>query len=260
MKLFLFIFLLFHFLVFSCKNTTNPIELENKLYITVKDSTGHYVKDAGLHFFYDYCGFRNVYTKKYNSYSYNSLADSTEPVILPKYYLLEQNYPNPTDHFTVIGFAIPKETFIRLEVVDRNDSTKIMKTLKTSLLAPGRYSVNWNGRDENGVYVPNNIYKYRLITDSLSLTKNLFIDDVFPEFSKTTPIARSNIKGEIIVDYDVFPIGISTPYLDEQGNLLGTITIPNEISLIVTKGDFTSSVKKVTIDDNQPMELSFIIK
>ena len=66
---------------------------------------------------------------------------------VPEGFNLEQNYPNPFNPSTVIPFSINKDGFIELSVF--NILGQKVRTLIRSPYTAGRYSVIWNGFDDN---------------------------------------------------------------------------------------------------------------
>ena len=69
---------------------------------------------------------------------------------LPKAFTLEQNYPNPFNPSTMIGFNLPVESAVRLEVY--NVLGQRVAILRDGPLGPGFHQVEWNQRIDSGVY------------------------------------------------------------------------------------------------------------
>jgi len=87
---------------------------------------------------------------------------------VPEEYALFENYPNPFNPSTTIKFAVPEESFIRLEVY--NTLGERVNTLVAETLTAGIYSVDWNGTDlSSGVYI------YRLQAGSFVETKKMML-------------------------------------------------------------------------------------
>jgi hypothetical protein len=64
--------------------------------------------------------------------------------------------PNPFRGRTVISYDLPKAGWISLRVCDA--AGRIVRTLVKVRLEPGRYTVNWDGRAENGAPALPGIY------------------------------------------------------------------------------------------------------
>lgn len=79
----------------------------------------------------------------------------------PPEFSLEQNDPNPFCGTTVIRFALPEVFHARLEVRTTDDAATV-RLLIEGLLMAGLYSVEWDGKDDDGVSVPDGDYPYRL--------------------------------------------------------------------------------------------------
>ncbi len=89
-------------------------------------------------------------------------------VSIPSDFKLYQNYPNPFNPSTTIKFAIPKESYTKLEIF--NILGEKVTTLVSEMLSPGAYKYKWDaGRYSSGVYF------YRIIADSFIQTKKLLL-------------------------------------------------------------------------------------
>ncbi|MDH3252099.1 MAG: T9SS type A sorting domain-containing protein [Ignavibacteria bacterium] len=94
--------------------------------------------------------------------------------ILPKEFRLAQNYPNPFNPSTSIGFTLPRESHILLEVYSVLGEK--VATLENGRLGPGVYTRQWN---PGGMHtsVASGVYLYRLIVDGspLQTRKMMFL-------------------------------------------------------------------------------------
>jgi len=70
------------------------------------------------------------------------------------------NHPNPFNAQTVVSFALPKTSFVKLEVY--NTLGQRVRTLVDAPMKAGKHSAIWDGRDEEGNDVASGIYLYRL--------------------------------------------------------------------------------------------------
>jgi uncharacterized repeat protein (TIGR02543 family) len=73
---------------------------------------------------------------------------------------LAQNDPNPFTTSTTIGFSLPVACNVTLEVHDAAD--QLMRTLISGEMAPGQYSVNWDGNDQFNRPVAAGDYFYKI--------------------------------------------------------------------------------------------------
>ncbi len=111
---------------------------------------------------------------KYRVYAYNLATQSNySPVLtidvivsvddgtsLPNDFSLSQNYPNPFNPSTIIKFAIPVESNVRLILY--NALGEKVRELVNGVYSPGNYSVNFNGTG-----LSSGIYYYSLSAESL---------------------------------------------------------------------------------------------
>jgi len=86
----------------------------------------------------------------------------------PEDFSLSQNYPNPFNPSTKIQFALPKESFTKLEIF--NAIGEKVSTLVSENLSAGIYEYEWNAKE-----LSSGIYFYRLITDKFSGIKKMIL-------------------------------------------------------------------------------------
>jgi len=103
----------------------------------------------------------------------NVPVGSTGPGPLPSMFELSQNRPNPFNPTTTIDFYIESQSDVRLEVF--NVLGQLVKTLVDRSMAPGQYSVVWDGTDTNGARMASGVYLYRLKSGDASLTKKMVL-------------------------------------------------------------------------------------
>ncbi len=84
----------------------------------------------------------------------------------PNKYVLHQNFPNPFNPSTKIGFEIPELenktpdlTIVIFDLLGRK-----VKVLYKGEIAPGTYEIEWNGLNETNQQVPSGVYVYQLIS------------------------------------------------------------------------------------------------
>jgi len=102
--------------------------------------------------------------------------DETE--ILPtasKYLVLNNNYPNPFSQYTTIKFEVKNSnTLVSLFIYDSKGNC-IKKLIENSKYSEGTHNVNWNVKDENGGFVQQGIYFYKLISNGEMLVKKAIV-------------------------------------------------------------------------------------
>lgn len=101
---------------------------------------------------------------------YDTLASVTSVEIIedltPDNFILSQNYPNPFNPSTTIEFAIPEQSFVKLEVF--NMLGEKIATLVSEELNTGSYKYDWSAGN-----LPSGIYLYRLQTADFSTSKKM---------------------------------------------------------------------------------------
>jgi hypothetical protein len=91
--------------------------------------------------------------------------------VIPTSYALEQNYPNPFNAGTVISFALPQSSHVKIAIYNVLGQT--VKTLADEQMEPGIQRVSWDGRDDNGLSAASGVYFYRISANSFTATKKM---------------------------------------------------------------------------------------
>ena len=103
----------------------------------------------------------------------NAVEEIESPEV-PQSYSLSQNYPNPFNPETRIEFALPRASFVTIEIY--NILGARIKTLVPERLSSGFKAVTWYGMDENVQPVPSGVYFYKFEADSfIEAKKMLFL-------------------------------------------------------------------------------------
>ncbi len=94
-------------------------------------------------------------------------------VQIPQDMELAQNFPNPFNPETRIGFSIPESQQVRLTVY--NILGQVVKELVNENLAAGSYKYSWNGTDQLGRKVASGIYLYSLEAGNQKLVRKMLL-------------------------------------------------------------------------------------
>jgi len=90
---------------------------------------------------------------------------------LPTTFALYQNHPNPFNPITTIRYDLSEDGPVSIIIYDLMG--REIKTLVKQVSAPGRYSVNWNGRNQWGKQIASGMYFYRMETPKFQSVKKL---------------------------------------------------------------------------------------
>ena len=102
-----------------------------------------------------------------------TVASTDRGSILPDEYALFQNYPNPFNPSTQIVFDVPAAEFVTLRVY--NLLGQDVETLINKSMAPGRYTIEWNGNDMLNNEVASGVYFYELRGKSFITRKKMLL-------------------------------------------------------------------------------------
>lgn len=92
---------------------------------------------------------------------------------VPADYALYQNYPNPFNASTVIAYALPQVSTVRLQIF--NPQGQLVRTLLHAAQPAGNHSTQWNGKDENGAAAASGVYFVELQAGARRLTKKIIL-------------------------------------------------------------------------------------
>jgi photosystem II stability/assembly factor-like uncharacterized protein len=87
---------------------------------------------------------------------------------MPQHPSLSQNYPNPFDHTTNIGFKISEIELVSLKIY--NIDGKLVTVLVNEGMMPGSYEVSWDAKN-----YPDGVYFYRLEVGSFAQSRELVL-------------------------------------------------------------------------------------
>jgi len=102
-------------------------------------------------------------------------TDIDEPMadVLPNDFALGQNYPNPFNPTTSIEYNVADAANVSIRIY--NVLGQQVRTLVNGQMSPGRYTVQWDARDEAGQSMPSGLYIYRMEAGSFSQTRSLVL-------------------------------------------------------------------------------------
>ncbi|MEA2062177.1 MAG: PQQ-binding-like beta-propeller repeat protein [Gemmatimonadota bacterium] len=94
---------------------------------------------------------------------------------LPRAFSLYQNFPNPFNPATTIGFEVPADRLTRVSLKVYDLRGRLVRTLVQDEREPGAYSVFWDGTDSSGKEAPSGVYLYRLQAKNFSGTRKMVL-------------------------------------------------------------------------------------
>ncbi|MCR4437668.1 MAG: SdrD B-like domain-containing protein [bacterium] len=90
---------------------------------------------------------------------------------VPERFELEQNFPNPFNPETKIGFRVPAEGRVQVKVY--NLMGRLVRTLVDGAMTSGRHEVLWDGTDDYGVVMPTGTYLCVMEAEGMRMTKKM---------------------------------------------------------------------------------------
>jgi hypothetical protein len=86
---------------------------------------------------------------------------------------LFQNYPNPFNPITTIDYMLQREELVEIAIFNVNGQR--VRVLERDHKAPGRYRVQWDGRNDKGMTVASGMYFYRLRAGGFTAVKKMLL-------------------------------------------------------------------------------------
>jgi hypothetical protein len=95
---------------------------------------------------------------------YNTTLTSVQPKdqILPAKFFVSQNYPNPFNPSTTIEIQLAETNNLIVSIFDVTG--RLINTLVNNKLEAGLYSVELNGKDQNGRLIPTGVYIVKVVS------------------------------------------------------------------------------------------------
>jgi hypothetical protein len=107
-----------------------------------------------------------------NSLMPTSVEDDNDGT-LPLSFQIYQNYPNPFNPMTKIKYSLPQRSHLKIEVY--NVLGQRVRTLVDREESAGSYTVNWDGKAEDGQAVSTGVYLYRFQAGEYVQTKKMVL-------------------------------------------------------------------------------------
>ena len=96
------------------------------------------------------------------------IKNTTKEVVSAGGYSLDQSYPNPTNGNTSFTYVTPKETEVRLTLVDLTG--KLIRTLVTGNVSQGEHTLTFDASN-----LPSGLYVYVLESGSTRLARQMVL-------------------------------------------------------------------------------------
>ena len=100
-----------------------------------------------------------------------ALSTITDNILSPNIFRLKQNYPNPFNPSTSIDFELFESSNVSLNVYDL--SGRLVKNLLSGNLNSGAYSIEWNGKNINGISTAAGVYFYSISSEEGTIIKKM---------------------------------------------------------------------------------------
>ena len=88
-------------------------------------------------------------------------------------FVLHQNYPNPFNPTTNISYHLPQGGDVRICIYDVEG--RMINEVLSERQEAGDHTINWNGKNNDGVSVASGMYLYRVHFNNSVITKKMIL-------------------------------------------------------------------------------------
>jgi hypothetical protein len=242
----------------SCgdKQATGPDGRTPGIYGVVKDVAGNSLEGVGIHVIFSFQDQTAPNSLIDDISQYGADVEMSPP---PSEFQLYQNFPNPFNPETTIGFDVPAAVHVSLVI--RDIMNQEVKKLIDSVMEAGAYMTTWDGTNGAGQYVSNGLYAYQMIAEGFSDEKFLCLNMLDPEQIRgleSIPMVSTDHEGEFILEYSSVPFGGTFVHTDGQGTELGQLMISN-VSIALIKEGYQSLVRSLPSDMSQAHDVTYTL-
>ncbi|NVM05150.1 MAG: T9SS type A sorting domain-containing protein, partial [Candidatus Helarchaeota archaeon] len=117
------------------------------------------------------------YRQKYEKFLQDSVQTSIDEESIiknPEKIFLENNFPNPFNSSTIIQYKLNKNTIVSILIYNCLGQ-QVRALLLEERQMPGKYSIQWDGRDQYGVSVASGVYIYCLKVKDFMISKKMVL-------------------------------------------------------------------------------------
>ncbi len=94
-----------------------------------------------------------------------------EKILKPEFFKIYQNYPNPFNSSTKIKYEIFTSGYVKLVIIDSKGNH--VKPLINKYHQAGKYFMQWDGTNNQGINIASGIYFYKIISGKVIETKKM---------------------------------------------------------------------------------------
>lgn len=240
-------------IIIHCEKNPSGSKSEPGLSGEVRDTQGRALRDVGIHFIF-------VDWRDLGKMQNRTGIREEDPVMLPMENRLSQNYPNPFNPHTVFRFQLAEQSRVDLIVFDYPEY-RMVDTLVSRMMSPGLYSVCWDGHNDSDRLMSNGFYPYRLTAGEFQDEKTMCIQMLdTASLAGSLPKFHTDAQGRFDISYDHIPVGKEIPFLSETADSLGTLVVPDSVTIVLTKPGYVSVSEKIEAGVNRVTDLSFVMR
>ncbi len=102
--------------------------------------------------------------------------------------------PNPFSPQTSIDFIVesPENLLVPVKIVIYNQEGKPVRALIDEKKSPGKYSVNWDGKDDNGKVLDPEVYFFKLDIDGKTIREGKVIHQIWDKKESDRQITENS--------------------------------------------------------------------
>jgi len=155
-----------------------------------------------------------------------------------------------------ISFSLPMPANVTLFVISKFTRETVKSLLNNVSMSAGFHSFSFDADN-----LTNGFYSYILKYDTTNLEGTIILLRSLEELISANPLATSDANGNFSLPYKNLGLGYKFPYTSEVSpEIIGYKTVTNQFELMFYKSGYMILKEIVTIDTNQTMKKSFVMR
>ena len=108
-----------------------------------------------------------------STYPTLNIDNAYSSIPIPKDFILYQNYPNPFNSQTTLSYRLAKEKRVSISIFDIYGNN--IKRFNYGIMPPGKYDIQWDGKNNLGSIVSSGMYFYILNHSQMNQAKKMIL-------------------------------------------------------------------------------------
>ncbi len=159
---------------------------------------------------------------------------------------------------TMLDFDLPATGWVKAWLCSYCDGDTVRHLIDGELPA-GAHMLLWDGLDDDGRILPDDVYWFHVVTDAGEDTRPLLLLRLGYEdlaANALAPQAVTDAEGRFDLSQACLPFGYAYEAVDEMGDPIATITVIRSVRIWAYFGDVSVASAAVTVDPDTGAEVT----